>query len=130
MANSVVGVNGELLKYYHLIANQTTRATWQHSFGNKIRCLAQGMPGRNTGSKTIVFIKKYQVLQNRAKDMTYGLITCLTRPEKKELNQTRLVAGSDRVHYPGNTETLTAGLLTVKLFINSTIRSALLTQNI
>ncbi len=82
MANSVMGVNGELLKYCHLIANQTTRATWQHSYGNKIRHLAQLMPGRNTGTNTIVFIKKNQVLQNRAKDMTYGLITYLIRPEK------------------------------------------------
>ncbi len=58
MANSVMGVNGELLDYCHLIANQTTRATWQHSYGNKIGHLAQGMPGHNTGTNTIVFIKK------------------------------------------------------------------------
>ncbi len=36
MANSVLRVNGELLEYHHLIANQTTRATWQHSYGNWI----------------------------------------------------------------------------------------------
>jgi hypothetical protein len=82
MANSVMGVNGELLEYRHLIANQTTRATWQHSYRNKIRRLAQGMPGRNTGTNTIVFIKKNQVPQNRAKEVTHGLITCLIRPEK------------------------------------------------
>jgi hypothetical protein len=40
MANSVMGVNGELLEYRHLIANQTTRATWQHSYENKIKRLA------------------------------------------------------------------------------------------
>jgi hypothetical protein len=28
IANSVLGVNRELLEYHHLIANQTTRATW------------------------------------------------------------------------------------------------------
>jgi hypothetical protein len=83
MANSVLGVNRELLEYCHLIANQTARATWQHSYGNEIGRLAQGMRGCNTGTNTIIFIKKNQVLQNRAKDMTYGLITCLIRPEKK-----------------------------------------------
>ncbi len=62
MANSVMEVNGELMEYCHLIANQTARATWQHSYGNEIRCLAQGMPGRNTGTNAIVFIKKNQVL--------------------------------------------------------------------
>jgi hypothetical protein len=56
------------------------------------------------------------------KDVTYGLITCLIRPEKiEEPNRTRLVAGSNRVHYPGNAGTPTADLLIVKLLINSTI---------
>ncbi len=122
IASSVMGVNGELLEYCHLIANQTTRATWQHSYGNEIRCLAQGMPGRNTGTNTIVFIKKNQLPQNRAKDMTYGLISCLIRHEKiEEPNQTRLVVGGKRVHYLGDAGTPTADLLTVKLLINSTI---------
>jgi hypothetical protein len=52
----------------------------------------------------------------------YGLITCLIRPVKTdEPNQTRLVAGGDRVHYPFNAGTPTANLLTVKLLINSVI---------
>ncbi len=67
MANSVMGANGELLEYHHLIANQTTRATWQHSYGNKIGRLAQGMPGQNTGTNTIIFIKKNQVPHNRTR---------------------------------------------------------------
>jgi hypothetical protein len=57
-ANSVMGVNGELLEYRHLIANKTTRSTWQHSYGNKIGRLAQGMPGCNTGTNTIVHQEK------------------------------------------------------------------------
>jgi hypothetical protein len=98
------------------------RATWQHSYGNEIGCLAQGIPESNTNTNIIVFIKKNQVPQNRAKDVTYGLITCLIRPEKmEEPNQTKLVAGGNRVHYPGNAGTPTATLLTVKLLINSTI---------
>jgi hypothetical protein len=36
MANSVLGNNGKLLEYWHLIANPTTRATWTYSYGNKI----------------------------------------------------------------------------------------------
>jgi hypothetical protein len=61
MANSVMRVNGKFLEYRHLIANQTTRATWQHSYGKKIGRLAQGMPGCNTGTNTIVVIKKNPV---------------------------------------------------------------------
>jgi hypothetical protein len=31
MANSVLGKQGELLEYWHLIANPKTHATWTHS---------------------------------------------------------------------------------------------------
>ena len=65
-----------------------------------------------TGIDTIFFIPKDKVPRARAKDVTYGLITCLIRPEKtNEPNQTRLVAGGDRVHYPFNAGTPTANLL-------------------
>jgi hypothetical protein len=75
-----------------------------------------------TGTDTIFFIPKEKVPIARAKDITYGLITCLIRPEKtKEPNRTRLVAGGGRVHYPFNAGTPTADLLTIKLLINSMI---------
>jgi hypothetical protein len=120
MANSVIGKQGELLKYGHLNANPKTWATWTHSYGNKLGWLAQGMPGQVTGMHTIFFIPKDKVPRGRAKDVTYGLSTCLIRPEKTdEPNQTRLVAGEDRVHYPFDAGTPTANLLTVKLLINS-----------
>jgi hypothetical protein len=80
------------------------------------------MPGWVTGTDTIFFIPKDKVPRTRAKDITYGLITCLIRPEKtNEPNRTRLVAGGDRVHYPFNAGTPTANLLTIKLLINSMI---------
>jgi len=117
-----IGDNGELQEYCHLIANPTTRAVWSHSYGNKIGCLAQGMPGQNTGTNTIFFIRCNQVPCDRTKDVTYGLISCLVRSVKiDEPNRTRLVAGGDRVHYPGDAGMSTADLLTVKLLINSII---------
>jgi len=82
MANVVIGDNGELLEYKQLIANPKTRATWSHSYGNEIGRLSQGMPGRNTSTNTIFFIKKDQVPKERAKDVTYGLIMTLIRPER------------------------------------------------
>jgi hypothetical protein len=77
MANVVIGEGGELLEYKQLIANPKTRETWTHSYGNEIGRLAQGMPVRNTGTKTILFIRKNQVPKEQAKDVTYGLITTL-----------------------------------------------------
>ncbi len=94
MANCVIGKQGELLEYQHLIANPKTQATWTHSYGNELGWLAQGMPGQVTGTDTIFFIPKDKVLQARAKDVTYSLITCLIRLEKtNHPNRTRLVAG-------------------------------------
>lgn len=69
IANAVIGEGGELLEYRHLIANPTMRATWLHLYRNEIGRLAQGMPGRNTGTNMIVFIHKNQVPRNRAKDL-------------------------------------------------------------
>ena len=70
----------------------------------------------------LLHIHKSQVPKERAKDVTYGLITTLVRPEKiDEPNRTRLVTGGDRVHYPGYAGTPTANLLTIKLLINSII---------
>jgi hypothetical protein len=122
MANSVMGENGKLLEYRHLIVNPKTRATWTHSYGNELGRLMQGMPGRAKGTDTIFFIPRHMVPKERTCDVTYGLITCLIRPEKiDEPNRTRWVAGGDRVHYPFDAGTSPANLITVKLLINSVI---------
>ena len=81
MANLVIGDNGELLEYRHLIANSKMKTTWTHSYGNEIGRLAQGMPGCNSSTNTIVFIKKHQVPQDRAKDVIYGLIIPSSDPK-------------------------------------------------
>ena len=78
----MIGENGKLLEYRHLIANPKTRATWTHSYGNKLGRLAQGMPGQTKGTDTIFFIPRHMVSKERVRDITYGLITCLIRPEK------------------------------------------------
>jgi hypothetical protein len=77
MANSVLGEHGKLLEYQHLIVNPKTRATWTHSYGNKLGCLAQRMPGQAKGTDTIFFIPRHMVPKERAHIVTYGLITCL-----------------------------------------------------
>jgi hypothetical protein len=45
MANLMIGNNGELLEYCHLIANTKIKAVWAHSYGNELGQVAQGMPG-------------------------------------------------------------------------------------
>ncbi len=100
MTNAVIGEGGELHKYRHLIANPKNKSHLDN---------------------TIFFIQKNQIPKEGAK-VLYCLITVLVQPEKiDEPNRTRLVAGGDRVNYPGDTGTPTTNLLTVKLLINSVI---------
>ena len=65
MANAVIGEDGSILEYKHLIADPKTRATWQQSFGNEFGRLAQGMPGGVEGTNTIFFIKKANIPTDR-----------------------------------------------------------------
>ena len=82
MANSVLGENGKLLKYRHLVEIPNMRATWTHLYGNELGRLAQGMPGWAKGTDRIFFIPRHMVPKERTQDVTYGIITCLIQPEK------------------------------------------------
>ena len=120
-AAAVLDKSGELLEYRHLIKRPEYKEQWGYSFGNKIGCLAQGMPGRNKGTNTIFFINKHEVPPDRWKDMTYAIIICNVRPQKEETNRTRLTMGGDKINVPMDCGTPTANLLTVKLLLNSVI---------
>jgi hypothetical protein len=121
MANSVIGKDGTILEYRHLIADPATRAVWQRSFGNEIGRLAQGMPGRVTGTNTIFFVRRANIPADRQGDVTYVGYVANYRPEKEEKERLRMVVGGDRVNYPGDAGTPTAELLTIKLLVNSVI---------
>jgi hypothetical protein len=88
MANSVLGKQGELLEYRHLIANPKTRATWTHSYGNKLRQLAQGMLGQVMGMDTIFFIPKDKVPRARAKDVVRMASSPAVSGLRKPMSQT------------------------------------------
>jgi len=121
MANSVIGDDGKIFEYKHLIANPSTRAVWQRAFGNKLGRLAQGMPGRVEGTNTIFFIPKSDIPADRRGDVTYVGYVVNYRPEKEEKERFRLVVGGDCVTYDGNAGTPTADLLTIKLVVNSVV---------
>ena len=73
------------------------------------------------GTDTLFFIKKSELPTDRWKDVTYAKFVCDVRPQKKEKNPARLVAGGDRVNYPGDCGTPTADILTVKLLLNNMV---------
>ena len=121
MANSVIGDDGKILEYKHLIADPNTRAVWQRAFGNELGRLAQGMPGRVEGTNTIFFIHKSDIPADRRSDVTYVGYVVNYRPEKEEKERFRLVVGGDRITYNGDAGTPTADLLTIKLLVNSVV---------
>ena len=105
---------GDLLEYRHLLKHPKYRDIWSKSFGTKIRRLA-------TTTKTIAFMSKAMISQNRRKDITYGRIVCDYRSEKKDPHRTRITMGGNLINYPNDCGTPTADLLTVKLMFNSII---------
>ena len=58
---------------------------------------------------------------DRFQDCTYGRVVCDVCEHKDEKHHTRLTVGEDRINYPDNCGTPTAGLLIVKLLFNVVI---------
>ena len=79
------------------------------------------MPGRNTGTDTLFFINKHKMSSDCLKDMTNGRIVCNGRPQKEEVNRTRLTVDGSRINIDMDCGTPTASLLAVKLLLNSVI---------
>ena len=74
---------------------------------------------RTKGTNTLFWINKEQVPKD--KTATYARVVVDKRPEKEEVNQTRITAGDDRLEFQGDTSTKTAGLETVKMVFNSVV---------
>ena len=88
-------------------------------YSKELGIFAQGMPGKLEGTNTIFFIDKSDVLAERCKEITYGHVVVAYSPEKSDPYQTRLTVGGDLIAYPGDCDTPTVDLLTVKLLLNS-----------
>ena len=112
---------GKLLEYKQLITHPKYREDWLLSSANEFGRLAQGVGGRISGTDTIFFIHKHEVPEDRFRDTTYAKFVCNERPQKKEVNRTRMVAGGNRIQYPGEVGTPTAEMMLVKILWNSVI---------
>ena len=115
------GATGELMEYRHLIKHPKYKQPWKYSFGNEIGRLAQGMPERNNGTDTIQFINKSDVPDRKWKELMNCRIVCNERPQKAEVNRTRLTVDGSRIKINGDISTPTAVLQTVKLLLNSIV---------
>ena len=109
------------MEYRHLIGNPKYRDIWIYGYGNELGRLAQGLKVRVEGTNTVFSIVKEDSPAARWKDVTYGRICCNFRPKKQDPHRLRLTVGGDIINYPDNCGTPTAGMLTVKLFLNIVI---------
>lgn len=119
-ANAVIDPNtGEAMEYRQLITQPATRATWLHSAANEFGRLAQGVGNRIKGTDTIKFIPISAIPRGRT--VTYARFVCELRPQKAEVERTRLTVGGNLVDYPGDVSTSTADLTTSKILWNSVL---------
>jgi hypothetical protein len=70
-------------------------------------------------TKTIRFIRRSTIPKGH--NTTYGSFVVDIRDHKEEKERTKLTVGGDKIEYPGDKSTRTAGLITAKILINSVI---------
>ena len=116
---------GRRLEYRHLIEHPKFSKDWLASGANAFYCLFQGSKAgaystrQIKGTNTLFWIKRDQVPKN--KKATYARVVIDKRPEKEEVNQTRITVGGDQLEFQGDTSTETAGLETAKMVVNSVV---------
>ena len=106
----------EILGYRELVKRDPS--VWTNSVRNEIGRLYQGWKER-VGTNTIKFIfHKDKPKDRRA---TYVRAVFNIRPQKTDTHRTRLTAGGNLIDFPGEVNTPTSDLTTMKLHVNSAI---------
>ena len=119
-ANSVIDCKtGKKKEYRQLLREPETSAAWTHSSANEFGRLFQGVGGRIKGTNTCFFIHKHEVPAD--KRVTYARFVCSERPQKTEVNRTRLTVGGNLINYPGEVSTRTSDLTTFKILCNAVV---------
>ena len=114
--------SGNMLNNRQLLRHPAYRKQWSLSSSIEFGRLANGVGGRGKNlTNTIKFICKGDVPKGRHKDVTYGQFVCTVQPERLEPNRTRFTVGGDRINYPCEVATPTAGMLVTKLLFNSVV---------
>jgi hypothetical protein len=112
MANAVIcPETGKSLKHQELITKLRYKLKWMRSTVNEIN--------RLYNTNTIIFIRRSNIPKGHK--VTYGSFVVDIKDHKEEKERTRLTVGGYQIEYPGDKSTLTAGLTTAKILINSVI---------
>ena len=79
------------------------------------------MPDKNTSINTIFFIYKGEIPNELWKYVSYRRILYNERPQKEEVNRTRLTFGGGNLQIDMNCGTPTESILTINILLNSII---------
>ena len=112
-------VTGQYLEYRHLIRCLSAEV-WSYSLDNNLGRLTQGVGTRMpTGTSTVFFIQKCDVLAGR--NVTYSCLFSRICPQKTETHRVRVTVGGDKLDFPGITTTNCASLTTTKFLLNCVV---------
>jgi hypothetical protein len=111
--------SGIAQEYKQLSKDPATSKLLTRSVANELGRLAQGVGDQLKGTNTCFFIPKSAVPHGRT--ITYGRIVVSLRPQKAEVERTRLTVGGNLVDYPGDVSTKTANLTTAKILFKSVL---------
>ncbi len=109
------------MEMWHLRVNPKYKELWGKSYTKELGCLAQGMPGVSKGTNIIIFIRREDIPHNRKCNIMYACVCVNYHPEKEDPNRTRVMVGSNFLHYPGDCGTPTIDMITIKLYLNIVI---------
>jgi hypothetical protein len=110
MANAVIcPETGKSIKHQELITKFRYKIKWMRSTANGINSL--------NNANTIRFIHRSNISKGRK--VTHGSFVVDIKEHKEEKERTRLTVGGDQIEYTGDKSTRTAGLIMVKILINS-----------
>lgn len=115
--------SGQLMMYRQLISHPKYHKVWSKSAANKFG-FSQRVGGSIQGTNTTYFVHKQQVPADQWKDITYAKFVIEVKPNKAEVHHTQLTVGDDKVHYPDDVGTPTAGLTLVRIHLNSVVSTA------
>ena len=120
---------GKTLEYTQLRKHPKYQQVWKQSYSNELGRLCQGIGSgtkgprkqRTQGTDTFNIIDYVDIPVDRRSEITYTKVVCEVREQKEDPNRTRITIGGNRICYPGDVGTPTAGLDLVKLIIMSVL---------
>ena len=117
-ANKAINPDTGVLSEYPALLASSDGPLWEEANCKEFGRLAQGYKD-TAGTDTMFFIPRDQI--PRGRKATYLRVVCADRPHKEDPRRVRHTVGGDKIDYPFDVSTKTAGLVTAKIIINSTI---------